>query len=331
MPVTLFAPVLDLMVRIIKSYGLDPKPLMRDAAIDPKLLSDHNARFRFSKVAAFHSKAMEVIPDPNFGLRAARFWHPSQMGALGYAWMTSDTLRSAFTRLARFSHVVSGAVDLELDESGDQLSLSFSFIEGPEVPASRIDTTMALLMAMVRSNAGDAFNPQSITFAHPAPEDTGPFYSLFRCPVAFDAPANSFTISAADADQARACSNAQLALLHDQLLIQYLAKLDKDNIVERVKVAIIDELASGNTSDESVARLLYMTERTLQRRLQEQGTTFKMLLNEVRHDLADKYIRDSSLSLNEISFLLGFSELSSFSRAFKRWTGQSPSDYRRSN
>ncbi|WP_457675528.1 helix-turn-helix transcriptional regulator, partial [Thiolapillus sp.] len=153
-------------------------------------------------------------------------------------------------------------------------------------------------------------------------------YGLFQCPVEFDAPVTTFDLGTEEADRPRSSSHAQLSLVHDQLMREYLNNLDKDNIVERVKAAIVDQLPSGHISDALIARTLFMTERTLQRRLQAEGTTFKSLLTEVRQELADQYIRDSRLTLQEISFLLGFAELSSFSRAFKRWNGLSPRNYR---
>lgn len=152
------------------------------------------------------------------------------------------------------------------------------------------------------------------------------FYALFQCPVTFNANVDSLTISLDEADKPRSCSNKQLAQLHDQLLIEYVAKLDKNNFLERVKSAIINELGSGQFSDSTIAQTLLMSQPTLQRRLEENNTLFKILVNEVRQDLADTYLNDSSLSLTEISYMLGFSEISAFSRAFKRWSGQSPSN-----
>jgi AraC-like DNA-binding protein len=111
-------------------------------------------------------------------------------------------------------------------------------------------------------------------------------------------------------------------------MVEYLAQLDDDNIIERIKAAIIDQLPSGQVTDSSIADALYLSRRTFHRRLLQQNTTFRAILNEVRQKLASQYITDSSLSLNEISFLLGFAEISSFSRAFKRWTGTSPSAFR---
>lgn len=242
--------------------------------------------------------------------------------------MTSSTLRSAFERLVRFIKVINDYPTIELKETSKSLSLMISVPNMAEVAVFRIDGAMAMLPAMVQSNAGDAFHPQSLKITHPEPEDAGPFYSLFQCPIDFSAGSNTFTISIADADAPRSCSNAQLALLHDQLLIKYLADLEKDNVVERTKASIIDNLPSGNISDAIVAQSLQMSERTLQRWLHEFGTTFKSILNEVREDLASSYIRDSKLTLTEVSYMLGFAEMSTFSRAFKRWTGQSPSAFR---
>lgn len=320
--------MLDLMVQVAQSYGLDADALMGEFNIDPKLLADPNARFRMEQVNAFYQRVSGLIDDPNFGLQAAQFWHPSQMGALGYAWLTSETLLAAFRRYSRFIKIVSDVVQLEIIEGDDEVSLDTRFVQEEASRKYRIDGAMATLIAMIRSNAGPGFHPKSISFIFNPPEDTSPYYALFQCPVIFNAPANRFTITREDACAPRSCSNTQLASLHDQFMLEYVAKLDKENIVERVKVAVTRELASGNISDALIAKKLFLTERTLQRRLQESGTTFKKLLTEVRIALADNYIRDSKLSLNEISFMLGFSELSSFSRAFKNWTGSSPRNYR---
>ena len=124
-------------------------------------------------------------------------------------------------------------------------------------------------------------------------------------------------------------SHPQLAELNDQIMIEYLAKLDQDHISQKAKATIDDQLPSGNVTDEIVARSLYMSSRKLQRQLKKAGTTFNTLLNEVRQDLAKKYLREEDTSMTEIAFLLGFSESSAFSRAFKRWTGVSPTTYRK--
>jgi AraC-like DNA-binding protein len=327
MPLSFYSPALDLMISIMRSYEIDPIPILRDLAIDPKRVADINARFRINQVHALFQRMESVIPEPSFGLKAAEFWHPSHMGPLGYAWMTSETLRAAFNRLQRFSKIVSEGVRLTLVEKDDHIAMEFELLDDIAL-TSRSDTSMAMLLAMIRCNGGPRLHPLSVSFSHPAPEDPAPYYALFQCPVEFDAPATSFRLNTEEADRPRSSSHTQLSLLHDQLMRKYLSKLDEDNIIERVKAAIVDELPSGHLSDALIARTMFMTERTLQRRLQAEGTTFKRLLTEIRQELADQYIQDSRLTLQEISFLLGFAELSSFSRAFKRWKGLSPKHFR---
>ena len=139
------------------------------------------------------------------------------------------------------------------------------------------------------------------------------------CPIRFEAPGNELTFAIGDVDRPLPRVNPKLAQLNDRFLVQCLADRDKADAVSRTRAVILDQLASET---------LYINVRSLQRKLQAEGTTFKAVLNEVRLELADKYIRDQSLSLSEIAFLLGFAEISSFSRAFKRWTGASPSAYR---
>ena len=113
-------------------------------------------------------------------------------------------------------------------------------------------------------------------------------------------------------------------------MVDYLGKLNKDDIIDRVTSVIVDILPSGGVVDEKVAETLHMSVRSLQRRLKEVGTTFRTLLETVRKDLASTYVHDLDVELAEVAFLLGFSDQSSFSRAFRRWTGHSPSEARKS-
>lgn len=328
MSLTYSAPAVGITLKIIRSHGVDPDPLMRKLHIDPKRVSDPNARFRYTQIDDLWALAVAQVDDPAFGLKAAEFWHPSQLGALGYAWLASSSLRTAIKRMVRYMRILTEGAHLELDETADELCVSLRYEEISRQQATRTDSFMAMLVAMCRANAGDEFHPTSVSLTHSAPEDTGAFFALFRCPVEFSAGVNGFNISLGWADRVLPSSNPQLAKLNDQVMIRYLASLDDDSIIERIKTEIIQQLPSGGVADETVAQALYMNARTMQRKLHKEGTTFKTILNGVRMELADTYLVDNNLGLSEISFLLGFSELSSFSRAFKRWTGESPKDYR---
>ena len=328
---TSLASMASILWNTIESYGKDPDPLFRELSIDPRLMRDPNARYQYKKIVNLWAKTAELIDDPCLGLKAAQFWHPSYLHALGYAWLASSTLRTALERFIRYKRIVTQVLEIQLEEDSDSLSLVFEYEQDAQILPVQVDFAMAMFTSMCRANYGEELNPASVSFIHRASPNSGDYFALFRCPVYFDAPSDRLTLPLDAVDKRLPSSNPQLAQLHDQIIIQYLAQLDKDDILNRTKVAIIDQLPSGKVSDASVANALYTNVRTFQRQLQKEGTTFKSLMNDIRKELANQYIRDSKLNLNEISFLLGFAEISSFSRAFKRWTGEPPSAYRQAD
>ncbi len=328
MALTNHAGILKTFWNIIESYDKDPDPIFRKLYLNVKLAEDPNARIPYAKVEALWTETIKLIDDPYIGLKMPTLWHPSTAGALGYAWLTSSSLRSAFKRLVKFLKVTTEGVECRIEEQDGEFSVIHRFnkqaLDIPQI----VDAQLSLLVALCRINYGKDLNPVSVAFTHAAPKEPGEYFSFFKCPVTFDAPANRITFTQEVVDKRLISDNPILAQLNDQVMINYLAKLDGNNIVEKVKAVIIEQLPSGGVTDRTVADALYMSNRTFHRKLQQSDTTFRVVLNDLRYELADKYIKDSSLNLNEISFLLGFSEMSSFSRAFKRWTGSSPRVYR---
>jgi len=328
MAMTNHAGILSIFWRIIESYGKDPDPIFRKLHLDIKLAEDPNARIPYAKVETLWKEMITLVDDPYIGLKIPALWHPSYGGGFSYAWLASSSLRSAFERFVRYLRVVTEGHEYTIEETNREFSVIHSFNkEALNIPQI-VDAHFAILVSLCRINYGQNLAPVSISFTHLAPEETGEYFAFFRCPIIFDAPDNRITLTQEVVDKRLLSANPLLAELNDQVMINYLAKLEGDNIIERVKAIIVDQLPSGNVTDGSVADSLYISKRTFHRRLQQEETTFRLILNDLRHELADKYIKDSRLNLNEISFLLGFSESSSFSRAFKRWTGSSPSTYR---
>jgi AraC-like DNA-binding protein len=320
----------NILWKLIEANGHDPEALYRDIGINPDLLNKPGARVPYASVNRIWAKATEIIDDPCFGLKAHKYWHPSYIHALGYAWLASHTLREALNRFVRYSRIVSEKAFLRLEEDSDGFTIVFSFeILGMRIPA-QIDMGMAMLIHMCRLNYGEGLKPKTVKFLHPEPPSVAEYLALFKAPVKFLATRDSMTLSLADVDKYLIGANSQLARLNDQVMIEYLGKLDKDNIINQVTAVIIDMLPSGGVTDEKVAEQLNMSGRSLQRRLKEVGTTFRTLLEGVRKDLASTYVRDPDIELVEVAFLLGFSDQSAFSRAFKRWTGNTPSESRMS-
>ncbi len=275
-------------------------------------------------------EAVEQSGDPFFSLREADYLLPSHLGPLGFAWLASTSLRSAFQRVQRYIKVLHENMQVTMHDSEDALVVSFN-LDAPSVNSYHRDIGhLAIMTRMCRFNYGDQWNPLRVTVAHPAPPDQSYFYSLFRCPVDFGAEDNSLHIDLKQADKRLTGASKQLAQLHDHIVVKYLAHLSRKDIVNRVKAAILDGLGDGAATESSIAQTMNTSIRNLNRKLNNEGTSFKTLLMEIRRELAEQYINDSTLTLTEISFLLGFSEVSSFSRAYRRWEGQSPSEARKS-
>ena len=139
---------------------------------------------------------------------------------------------------------------------------------------------------------------------------------------------NSLLLARRDADAALPVSNRQIAGTLDATLATQLAELDRSNVAARCKAAVLERIASGESVDVDIAKSLHMSRRTLQRKLAEADLTYQQLVDDTRRDLALRYIENPKKSLTEITFLLGFSGQSAFTRAFRRWTGKAPTDFR---
>jgi AraC-like DNA-binding protein len=325
------ASLLLVLWNILEAYGIDPEPFFQEMALNPELMRQSGGRYRIDNIDNVWRKASEVIDDPCFGLKAAEVWHPSNLGALGYAMLASNTLRTSLERLVRYLGFLSDEDYMKLDETEEGLRLTLVLSQRNVDKSEQNDAVLAVTLSMCRMNYIEDLAPVSVTLVHPKPSCSPRFFEYFRSPVLFEAPTYSMILPIEAVDRILPGSNPQLAELNDQVMIQYLAKLDQDHITQKVKATIIDQLPSGSVTDETVARALYMSSRKLQRQLQSAGTTFNTLLNEIRQDLAQKYLREEDTNMTEIAFLLGFSESSAFSRAFKRWMGVSPTEYRQAS
>jgi AraC-like DNA-binding protein len=322
---SVFAPVLGALWRQLEGYGIDPDPLFRQEGIDPEALFDAGARIGATQSQRLFHRAARASGDPLFGLKSADTFRPAHLGALGFAWLASSSLRVALQRLSRYARVIQEKLTINLEEDAEFFHVRIDPHLPAEDEAMREDMQTAALLGFCRVLAGAGLNPARVCFTQPQPRDTGPHYALFRCPLAFDCAVTALVLHIRDVDRRLTGSNDELARLNEHIVVKYLAHSAKADIVNRAKAAILEGLANGAVTEATIAQTLNTTSRNLHRHLGRAGTSFKRVLTEVRRELAEQYIQDRSKSLTEISYLLGFSEVSSFSRAFKGWTGQAPS------
>lgn len=325
---SLFAPALGALWKQLEACGIDPEPVFRAEGVDPEALYDPGARVPLERYRELDLRAQALCQDPVFGLNSARYARPVHLGALGFAWLASSDLRHAFERLARYARVIQEKLRVELEEDGDYLTVRVEALDDALRTPVREDGQLAVLAKMCRTIAGEDFNPARVCFRQPEPADPSHHYALFRCPLEFGSDATRMVIRREDIDRRLAGSNEELAGLNEHIVVKYLAHREKSDVVNQAKAAIIDALAEGEVTEVAVAEALHTTPRNLHRKLQKHDTSFSLLLNETRRELALQYIHDRSKTMTEISYLLGFSEVSSFSRAFRKWTGVAPSEAR---
>ena len=234
-----FAPVMVNLWDTIESYGIDPAPYFKAEGINVSLPINPADRVPSNKLYKVFDTVFKQINDPYFGLRAGQNIHPSHLGALGYSWLASSSLRAAFTRLQRYIRLINPRVSLQLEDDPGGLKVTYLLDMNISNLAILADSQMATLLTMSRMIAGKNFHPKSVHFRHVQPTDTGEYFKFFKCPLEFLMPGNALIIGAAELDRQLRTGNPQLAKINDQVVIRRLAALNKDDIVSRVQAAIL--------------------------------------------------------------------------------------------
>jgi len=320
-----------LIAKAIDSYGHDSKELFDQAGLDHAKLRDPLARFPAAAVLKLWPIAVETTQDPGFGLTVASYWHPTTLHALGYSWLASNNLEEAFDCAVRYTRIVNTAAQgvIAVETSADSYRVFFNSVKfNPDPVDASVDAVMAMFLIMCRAAFGSNFKLQRATFQHDEPASLERFDELFQAPILFSQPENALWIDAAIVREPLATANPELVRINDRIVTDYLAQLDHDDLGMRVRSKLIEHLPGGHISEGDIASSINVSQRSLQRKLKEQGVSFSQLVESTRRELGLQYVRDPQYSFNEIAFLLGFTEPANFSRAFKRWYDKSPSQFR---
>ncbi len=319
----------NVLWKLIQANGMDSEDLFKKGGIDPALLKKPQARVSCRKMNHLWELVSQEMTDPSFAVHAGEYWHPSHLNALGYTWLVSATLKESLEKLVRYSRVLSETLTLSLKQTDQGADLVYHYHpDTPPQPDRRV-AALSVILAMCRINCGKDLAPLQVAFAIDHPPCLETFHTYFRSRIDFLCEQDSMTFARKDLERPLPSANSLLAKMNDQVIADYLALLDTGSLAQQVKSGITQILSSGRVTDDRIAKKLNMSVRSLQRQLQKDGTTFRSLLDETREEIALGYIKDSSVRLEEIAFLTGFSEYSSFSRAFKRWTGSTPSQVKK--
>lgn len=314
--------------KALDHYGIDAGRIFKAAGIPPALANDPMSRLPAASMTALFKACVDVTHDPYFGLTVARFIHISNLHALGYAMAASGTLLDCCKRVARYFHLVSQTADFSVEETEQHVTLRGRLLA--DVCGETEDAFLGFLVLAMRQLHKAGLNPVSVELQRAMPpQGSLPFERLFRAPVKFAAPETVLLLDRGDMLQPLAGACPELAQHNDNIALDYLARLDRSDVVTRVRQKIVEQLIGGDCTRERVAAALGMSDTLLQGRLRRSGTSFHAVQDETCRELACSYMLQSQRSFTEIAFLLGFSDCSNFTRSFKRWTGCSPTEFRR--
>ena len=308
---------------------LDVPALFRDAGLDFAALGDPDARFAIDKVNALWELALARSGNPAVGLLGAVQAKPGHFGIVAYALMSAPDLLGIFHRIARYIAIVSDAAVVSVSKRGSSYRLLLTVKSGSQpAPHQRFAFDLLRFLAFCRWIADTEFTPAAVELSHPGGESAPVFAASFGCMPQFGQAENAFVFSAADATRPLPTSNDRLAALHDRIVAEHLQRMSGSPIEASVRTMIVKQLPDGVPARSAIARALAMSERTLHRRLADEGTTFQRLLDQTRRELAESYLARGDLSLAAVAYLLGFKDQGSFFRAARRWLSMTPRQYR---
>ena len=331
----MYATTLSSWARLIwdelDSRHQDANAIFRQAGLSPDQLGDPNARFNVSHMTTLWALA-EDATDAGFGVAAGQRWSPTTFHALGFAWLASRSLGDALHRITRYGKLVNDGLRYVLSSDGLQYRFSIEWDAHQRAPAGAsamgTDAAITALITMCRMLLGPQFAPVSIATQHPPHPGRAQLERWAKCPVQSGTELLALTFDRHDVERHLMSGNWELVQAHDNILLKHLQSLKQASLAQQVQTVLIEQLPAGAISEQDVARHLAMSARSLQRRLNEEGTNYKTLLQTTRQTLAQQHVGANALSINEIAYLLGFSDQANFTRAFKRWFGCSPSAYR---
>ena len=307
-------------------------PLVEEVGISRDVLTDPNVLVPLDKHCRLLELAARNQNDDFVGLKIGYKVHPRDMGPLGYTILNSPTVHAALQSFVRYLRVYARGCEFDLNIEGESaiFSYTYTFTEPCAIERRQeAECTLAMVKQVVEVVTSKKLELEAVSFEHPRPDDISMHKRVFEAPLYFSQEVNSLKFKASILQRETAHAERRLFEVLEKHLAEVIhTQVDEGDLVAKVGNAIAQSLSSGLPSIDSVAATLFMTKRTLQRRLSDEGVLYNEFADEIRCKLAIQYVKNTKMPLTEVAFLLGYSHISAFSRAFRRWQGQSPIEFR---
>ena len=325
-PVRSLLPALGVMAEL----GFDSQVCLKGTGILLSQLGDSDARMSLQQELAFYRNALKLTEDPVIGLRLGEPFVPQRYGLFGFALLSAATFRHALTLTKNFGRLTFSFFTFDYGVSGSQAWFTMSEPPPfePELLNLYLDRDMSAAAVDFSEILGGPFPIEEVYISHDGHERQQDYRDYYNCVVHFNADCNKLVFSSSLLDQTLPQSDPDSSRHFQQQCQLLIAKLtSQSHFIDDVRMLILAR--PGYFPDiEYLAEKLNMSIRTLRRRLRDEGSSYRVLLDEIRHRLAREYLGQTQLSMEEISGLLGYTEAGNFSHAFKRWSGFSPREWR---
>ncbi len=323
------------IITLLNDHALNGYEIAHECGMDLDAFKDPTAVCSPAIMAALwkrldvelHEKR-DVFSQSQLGVEVAQRINLASFDALSFSMMASDSLVSAFHRAIKYLNAVHQNVLIKLSKENESYSMEIDVSSvSDEVPQASVDGLIALLVKLVRFLDNTLHAPLAVKLCRPKPIMNSGLDRYFGVSVHYQAEHNTLIFSKALFEKRLKTADLSVAHQNDQVVEHYIQAFEKVNIVQRVKRYVHQTLVDDGPTAEGVARELGISKRTLQRYLSAKGTTFKEILDGDRKVLAHKYLSNGIKNVADLTCRLGFSDASSFCRAFKRWYGCSTSKY----
>lgn len=309
----------------LESEGLDLPALFAEAGLELTALEDPDTRFASDNVSLLWQLAVSRSSNPTLGLARSLIAKPAAFDIVAYTMMSAPSLFDILGRISRYVGIVNDAAFVTIDEDpeGFRLSLRISANKRP-VPWQRYAFDLITFLSFCRWVTARDLRPIALETTYSPSPALEPYRAAFKCPLRFNALANAMLWSRNDLMMPLPTAHKLLDEIHERIAGAHLQRVVSSPTMHRVRAILARRLSDGEPTRAKVARAMAMSERTLNRRLGAEGTSFHQILDDTRRELAEQYISRNDLSLADIAYLLGFNDQSSLYRASKRWFGKPP-------
>jgi AraC-like DNA-binding protein len=309
----------------LQAAGADAEAVLARAGIALDELQDPERRLPREIILDLWQAALDVTGDEAFGLHVAEQMRPGILDVLDYLVRSSATFGDALARAGRYVRLLDDVAEIVVDARDDGVTFTPRLAHDLPIPAGVMECVFAGIVRVAREATGVPLAPLLVELTHSAPRDTREHDRVFAAPVRFGAPRNGITFSRAQLALPLVTADPALSAILDRHASELLRRLPTaERFSHRVRGLLARELRGGDPTVDRIAERLHMSARTLRRRLEEDGTSLQALLDELRLELAVRYLDEQTLTLDEVAFELGFADVRAFRRAFKRWTGKTP-------